>query len=260
MSSLESEIGAALTSETISGDALSDLILRVQEAIVASEAESKRCQEAIYDIDVKDPKAEHVAMEESVIMAGRLQTALTRLHRKRTAVETSSRLAAWESEFNALKDERNALADELVDTYPEAAAKLIDLFSRISAFDGRLSTLRQNRPGGIKAHLADVELEVRGLERFTRDTPSIIQQVLLFDLSTGKQAWPPVVKRDLSFAIPVIDDIRHSPDWWKPEVRNARRAESENEAARVAAFYADRTRQKAEREEREEQQAREAHK
>jgi len=34
-------------------------------------------------------------------------------------------------------------------------------------------------------------LELRGRDRFTRDTPSLLTSVFLFDWDSGRQAWPP---------------------------------------------------------------------
>ena len=40
-------------------------------------------------------------------------------------------------------------------------------------------------------HLLSAELQARGLDRFTRDTPSLLTSVVLFDRDSGRQVWPP---------------------------------------------------------------------
>ena len=120
-----------------------------------------------------DPKEARAAMEDALLCAGRLRTLLSRLQQKRATVEAAERLAAWEIEFGTVRDERNALADEVVSTYPKLATQLIELFTRITAFDAKLSKLHQSRPSNVSAHLASVEPEARSLTAFSRDRPSI---------------------------------------------------------------------------------------
>jgi hypothetical protein len=186
------------------------------------------------------------ATADALLLSGRLNTLLTRLHRKRTAAETAERLSAWEAEFKALKDERDLLAVELLDTYPALAAKLIDLFSRLAAFDGRISQLLSARPSSVKDTLLAPELEARGLSRFTRAEPSITAQVQLFDLNTTKQIWPVPVPRDMSIFAPLPYNPRYSGEWHKyqEEEANACRAESE----RVNAHYEQMAKERAARE------------
>jgi hypothetical protein len=151
MNSLETEIGEALTRDDITSDALSALIIRVQEAIIAADAEAKRNEEAVYDLN-SNPKVAHEAFEEAVICSGRLTTALTRLHRQRSAVEASERRAAFEGEFKPMTAKRDALAAELVDAFGQMA-KVAELFSRITLFEAELSQFHQSRPSGVPGHL-----------------------------------------------------------------------------------------------------------
>jgi hypothetical protein len=122
---LEQEIGAALTSNAIGADELTALVARAQSGIVDADEEAKREEERIYDPELcPDPKEARAAMEDARLRSGRLQTMLTRLQRKRNAVEAAERLAAWQVEFGKLRDARKALADELAATYPQVVAKL----------------------------------------------------------------------------------------------------------------------------------------
>ena len=75
-----------------------------------------------------------------------------------------------------MKRERDALAQEVRDVYPEAAYKIVDLFVRITDNNKALSELHQARPPGVLEHLGSAELHARGLDRFTRDTPSLSLQ------------------------------------------------------------------------------------
>jgi hypothetical protein len=86
--------------------------------------------------------------------------------------------------------------------------------------------------------------------------PPVLGQVLLFDLASGKQIWPVVKPRDLSFAIPVIHDVRHGPDWWRSDVRDGSAAEARAESERVNAYYRAQAKERSEREEQEDRKRR----
>ena len=74
------------------------------------------------------------------------------------------------------------LAEELREVYPGTVNKLVDLFVRITADEKELSALHQARPPGVMEHLDSAELHARGLDRFTRDPPSLLTSV-------SRQIW-----------------------------------------------------------------------
>jgi hypothetical protein len=180
-------------------------------------------------------------MESASLMVGRLQTLHSRLKRRHDEVVQAELLAESRRQRAALVSERKELVGEVVHKFPKHVDGLVDLCTRIKALDAKLSGLQ----------LDGVELTARKMDRFTRNAPSLLKEMLLFDLH-GKQVWPPVQRRDVSQFIPTITDIAHSPDWWRPEVQAARSAEAKAEAERVAEYYA---RQNREREEREKKSA-----
>jgi hypothetical protein len=93
-------------------------------------------------------------------------------------------------------------------------------------------------------HLTGSELVARERERFTRDVPSLLQAVTLFDFDSGRQVWPPVHKRDMSLFDPQrFADPQASKDWWK--FGDAKAAHAKAESQRVQDYYA---RQQKERE------------
>ena len=88
---------------------------------------------------------------------------------------------AWLAEYDVMKRERDALAGEVREVYPDAEIKIVDLLVRITENNKALSALHQARPAGVMEHLVSAELQARGLDRFTRDTPSLLTSVCLFD-------------------------------------------------------------------------------
>jgi hypothetical protein len=229
---------------------LRELLQTTEEGIILAEEEAAVAQARALDPTVTpDPSAARAYAEDTALAAGRLSTLHGRLLRRVTEVEATERLRQWQRDFSDLKKERDALADEFAALYPRCVSQLTDLFARVVAFDQKASKLHQARPAGVALHIDSPELTARKLERVTRDVPSLLTAVTLYDFHNGKQIWPPVQKRDMSlFAPVVIADAAHSPDWWRPEVQAARNAEAKAEAERVREYY---ERQAREREERE---------
>ena len=249
--SLETELSAALVSDTVPAVELSALIIKVEEAITSADAEAKLNQELVYSLDA-DPKQAHAAMEEAVICSGRLTTALTRLHRKRAAAENAERVAAWQSDFGSMTERRDAMAAELVTAFADMN-RIAEVFSRATLFEAELSKFHQTRPSGVPGMLRGPELEARDLDAFNRDNPSLLNMVKLFALS-GKAIWPIPQKRDWVQMIPTIQGQFGGTDWHRPEVQQARQAEAKAQSDRVTAFYKQQAEDRAEREFKEDQE------
>lgn len=166
-------------------------------------------------------------------------------------VLAQERLAQWRADYEAVKPKRDALAEELK-IYPAAVAKLVDLLGRVAANDAEIGELHRRRPAGISLHLDEAELVARGIERFSRNTPTILRDLQLPDWENSpKLAYPPRqpgvgAAYAASMAPAVQYDRRFSGDWWKDG--DARAAEQAAESKRVADFYADQKRQHDERE------------
>ncbi len=127
--------------------------------------------------------------------------------------------------------------------------KVVDLFVRITADEKALSALHQARPPGVMEHLLSAELHARGLDRFTRDTPSLLTSVCLFDWNSGRQIWPPrrppMAAAFATSMVPACDPA----DWANNYERRA--AAQQRERQYRADYYARTTREQEERENRE---------
>jgi hypothetical protein len=140
-----------------------------------------------------------------------------------------------ESKYEAVKCERDALAEELSEVYPEAARKIADLFGRIAANDRALDEVNQARPDGVGQYLASAELHARGRKSFSGDMPSLLSSVRLFDWETGCQICPPrrpsMAAAFAETAIPPYDQ-RFTADWAQDNDRRAaaQRAEGQRHA------------------------------
>jgi hypothetical protein len=186
---------------------------------------------------------------DGLLAAGRLRTLLARLNRRYTEVSAAERISQWRKTAAALSEERDDLALELDEAYPDLVTRLVDLFTRMTVLDRKLSRLHETRPSGIMLHLTCPELMARGLDEFNRARPSLLKSVQLYDFN-GNQVWPTKVARDLSlFAPERYANPRSGPDWHK--FSEARAEEVKAESQRVAAYYEQQAQQRKEREDRE---------
>jgi len=125
-------------------------------------------------------------------------------------------------------------ADEFREVYPPCAMKIADLFTRMAAFDEKLSGLHSARPAGVSGHLPGAELTARGLDAFTRDQPSITKTAQFPEFANSAQmAWPPKKAVDPSLFAPVPYDRRYTGDWWQVKEEEAQ-ALREQEARETA--------------------------
>jgi hypothetical protein len=190
-------------------------------------------------------------MEGLRLLLPKLQARYEYVHElEQLAAFFAARKAEWLAEYEALKRERDALAEELPQVYPDAAGKIANLFARIANNDAALSELHQSRPDGLEQYLRSAELHARGLSSFSRNTPSLLASVHLFDWDSGQQIWP--VRRS---SLPAsgfiatsmqVSGRRFTDEWWKDNEQRA--AAQRAEQQRMADFYARETQWQEERE------------
>ncbi len=241
--SLERKITAALSDTTPAAD-LSALIEETKAAIAQAEKEQA------------DPRAARQALD-AMVAVNRLGPLLLKLQaryrevdeRERTATWLAEREANWQAEYDALKVLRDDLSEELRDVYPEVARKIADLVDRIAANDKAVDELNRACPDGVHRYLRSVELHARGLDGFSRNTPSFLTSICLFDWDTGRQIFPPRGQSTgAAFAAAMMpaSDRRFSGDWWKEKEEGAARQQAEQQ--RIADTYARMTKEQEDRE------------
>ena len=93
-------------------------------AALIDEAEAgiaKAEKEATVDQTVSlDPKAARQAIEDAAFAADRLRMLLSKLQVRYQEVRDQEQATAWLAEYDVMKRERDALAQEVRDVYPEA--------------------------------------------------------------------------------------------------------------------------------------------
>jgi hypothetical protein len=248
---LDERIDAALEPDTtITAAGIAALIKEIETDIAkANQASNQRSS---------DPVAADQAMM-ATLVANRLGMSLPDLQARYERVHEREQAAAWLAEYtaewltkyDALKRERDALAEELREVYPDAATKIADLFGRVAVNNNELAELDRDRPADVEQYLFSAELHARGCNSFSRDTPSLLTSVHLVDWDTGRQICPPPkpsLAGAFAAAVPVYDR-RCTADWAQD---NERRAEAQRaEGQRHADFLVLQTKDQEERENRE---------
>jgi hypothetical protein len=126
--------------------------------------------------------------------------------------------AQWSADYAEVEAARDALAAELREVYPAVLGKLVDLLTRKEACDAEVGRINGSAPAGVALRLRVVELVARNLEGFTRDEPSITNELRLPDWSQSrKPAWPPpqtplglLVSQTMAAAVD-----HPGGDWWQ---------------------------------------------
>jgi hypothetical protein len=188
-------------------------------------------------------------MEDAAFRSERLRSLLPRLQARYEQVAAAEEREQWKRRYETLKVRRDALSAELVRVYPELADRLADLLGRLAAMDVEISNLHHSRPAGVPLHLANVELEARGLTSFTTANPSIARDLRLPAWENGAVAlWPPP-EVPLALAATAFVPAAHAgPDWFRNKGARARAQDAD--AKRVAQYYAQEQREREERENR----------
>jgi hypothetical protein len=216
---IESRIATALSSDTTTSAELAALIADVDIAIVEADANAALVRaKALDPLTSPDAGAAHEGMLASEFAAARLRNALPRLQVRHQKLAASEYLKEWDTRYDALKVERDALAAELSEVYPEFARKIPDLLTRIAANDATIDRLHLARPAGVSRHLLGAELVARRLTGFTASVRSIGEELVLPSFAAGQQAvWPPpqpslaVVYANMT--VPAYDPRVYSADW-----------------------------------------------
>jgi hypothetical protein len=228
MKTLEQRISTALTDDNSESSVIAALIEETETAIGAADEKAKMEQERVFDpLASPDPKAAREAVQAAEFMQTWLRSALLRLQGRLRETQEREHRAKWYAEYAALKAKRDALAAEFRDVYTELETKVVDLLVRMAANDAEISNLHSARSSGVKLHLLEAELVARGLERFTRDVPSITKELKLPAFEPGRPpAWPPRLQLHATWFGPMPHDPRFSSCWWEAGERHRREQEA----------------------------------
>jgi hypothetical protein len=180
--SLEQQIAQALTDPQVASAGLDELISKTDEAVAEAAATAQAERDKALDL-IASPDA--AKAEQSVWAAelrrDRLRSSLVRLWERLHEVERVESTARWKADYDAVKTNRDMLAQEFAELYPTVTAQLCDLFQRAKVIDQECSRIDCEAPAGEHRRLRGVELTARGLESFDRSCPSLAGSVKLPD-------------------------------------------------------------------------------
>jgi hypothetical protein len=239
LAELERRISAALTEHRTASD-LSDLLEQTDLGVIAATEHAKLENERALDpTQSPEPRAARQAAEDATFAASRLRTLRPRLLARLHQLTEQEALETYRAKQSELAPERAALERELRETYEAATAKLVDLFTRIRAYQQRVQQQLSDPPPGV-AVLAALD-GVRVLEAC----------VLPEFAHPDRNVWPP----PSSFASDYVSSMGMPPHpgaaWSDPEVQQRQRAELAIEQQRNAAYYAQAAKDAEERSNRE---------
>jgi hypothetical protein len=237
---LEQRVATALASDSVASADLAALLEEVDLAIAAMEIEQKKSIDPLASPDAANAWK---VVEHAAFVRDRLLSLKPCLEQRWQEVQAEEYLTYWHADHDVVKAKRDELAAELRELYPPVAAKIADLLNRLRAFDAELSRLHQARPAGVREHLLRPELVGRGIERFTINSPSLIDEVTLPAFEPGQpQVWPPPRKLDPTLFASVPHNLHYSADWGLVAEERARatRERHQREAAEEAARAAQR--------------------
>jgi hypothetical protein len=221
----ERRISTALTEPRTATD-LADLLDQTDLAVVAATEHAKLENDRALDpLESPDPQAARQCAEDAAFMANRLRTMRPRLLARLQQVTAQEALAAYRAKQTELAPERDALQRELAETYQAAASKLVDLFTRIRAFQQRAQQALGNPPPGVEPLPA-------------LDGTRVLDTCVLPEFAQpDRNAWPLPSSFASDFATSMRFDTHPGQHWTDPDVQQRRRAELEAEQQKNAEYH-----------------------
>jgi chromosome segregation ATPase len=174
---LDERIAAAF-GDNANSSQVADVIQEVEAAALSSAEAAERARVRALDpaISAVDVAAARREMEDAAFRRDRLQEAMRRLGERLREVKAQEEQARRCAAHDEALTERDKLAAELLDVYPQLAEKLADLAGRIAANDAVIERINRKLPDGAK-WLANAELVARGLRGF-QDTTGIVPRIV----------------------------------------------------------------------------------
>jgi hypothetical protein len=177
------------------------LLQQVEEAAVAAQQRAEQAKKKALDPQVTASalRLARTEMEDCSFQHQRLQAAIGRLRQRLAEVTENENDAKRLVEYQKVQGERDRLAAELRELYPEFADKLAALLTKIAANDRLVAyvNLPSERPRGRPA-LQTAELvarELDSLQRGATNIPSLVADVVLprfrYSPNALRWLWPP---------------------------------------------------------------------
>lgn len=214
---IETQITAALTDDNIgSGDVVS-LISQVEAAIDSASRTAAAARDDTLDLD-KDPEDAERTLRSSELKKERLTAALAKLQLRYSEIKDAEELAAWQTKYDAVEADRDAVAKEFHEKLPALFSAIVDLFTRMTLIDQQCSEVNATAPDSAHERLRSTELAARNIFGGNRTVLKTTQLPDLNDPTTTRLLWPPPqpnVAAAMAAAFAPAFDKRFSSKWWE---------------------------------------------
>jgi len=190
---LDSRIAAALAAHgKANKDDLAALVAEAEQAVAAARDTIATEGERALDIANDDPDRSHDLIRKAELRIARLDKALPLLRTRIRTIDETEHARAWHKAADRIEGERDALAAELRELYPDFVEQLADLYSRIDALDGAIARLHSAAPRGETRRLVGAEPQARDIPGFCAAQPGLREHLKLPDWSEPSRiAYPP---------------------------------------------------------------------
>ena len=236
ISELERRISLALADDSAPAASLSHLLQQTQWAL--PEVEQYAAVERDKSLDPTqspDPRSARAASEDAQLAVGRIQTLQNRLRSRYLLAYQQEAVTEYLAKLAKFAPERDALAQELHDTYEATTNKLLDVFTRVRDFEQRARSALGDPPSGVEV-LARI------------DTRVIDKTVLPDWQHLDRNIWPPFNSFASDFAALTMVVPQGPGQYWADElVRTRIAAEQQQQRERMAAYYAQAAREEESR-------------
>ena len=198
------------------------LLQQVEWALPLAEDFARSEQETALDpLAVPDAREARQRSEDAIFACNRLKTLQPRLRSRHLQAYQQEAVGKYLAKLAEFAPQRDALAQELHDTYAAATAQLLDVFTRVRDFEQRARSALGDPPPGV-----DV------LERI--DTRVLDKTVLPHWHHPDQSVWPPFNSFASDFALSMGVPSHPGPLWSDPAVQERRRVEIAAEQQRMA--------------------------
>jgi hypothetical protein len=229
---LEQKIVKAFTDETIASNDLANLLAETETAIAIAENDATAAEATALDpLQSPDPVKARAVMEDARFKADRLRSLLPRLQSRYEEIIRREEEAAWNIRYEALKPQRDALAEKVKTVYAAFVAEYVPMLNKVELINAEVSKLCQSKPSRRYEDGDD--------GKWLTDVPTLADLKLPDPDKPSQMAWP----KPVSYFSPEIVPILGSPgsDWWKiQQEENAKRKATEE--ARAEALHAEEAR------------------
>jgi hypothetical protein len=249
---LETRIATALTEDTVTSSVLADLNAETESALGQAEsAITKAKKDALDTSRPPDPIAARDAIASAEFRRDWLKSASGKLQARQRQRANQETYDDWVDTFEPIKPRHATAAANLATVYQEFESKLVVALTEAKAVDAEVHRVMAKKPyllpqtNGDGRNLPSVECAARGVNGVgPNGALSLMTELKLPRFSAPGCSWPPPPPvMDVGSVVPPGMLLHPGANWH--EALKERDTARQQEAKRVANYYRQREREKA---------------